>query len=64
MGRRELDGLARVGSRREQADIVRTASVLTITIAARFEEGLDLARRSHAPSVDASHTSACTPYGR
>jgi DNA-binding SARP family transcriptional activator len=54
MSRRSLDGLAGVGSRLEQADIARTASVLAITISARFEEGLDLARRSHALSVDAS----------
>jgi DNA-binding SARP family transcriptional activator len=54
LGRRELDRLAGVGSRLEQAEILRTVSVLTITISARFEEGLDLARRSHALSVDAS----------
>jgi len=54
LGRRELDGLAEVGSRLEQADILRTVSVLTINISARFEEGLDLARRSHALSVGAS----------
>jgi hypothetical protein len=54
MGRRQLDGLAAVGSRREQADIMRTMAVLTINISGRFEEGLELARRSHALSVDAS----------
>jgi hypothetical protein len=53
LGRRELDGLATVGSRPEQANILRTASVLTITISAQFEEGLALARRSHELSVDA-----------
>jgi DNA-binding SARP family transcriptional activator len=52
--RRELDALAEAGSRLKQADILRTASVLTITISARFEEGLDLARRSHALLADAS----------
>jgi DNA-binding SARP family transcriptional activator len=54
MGRRQLDGLAAVGSRREQADIMRTMAVLTINISGRFEESLELARRSHALSVDAS----------
>jgi hypothetical protein len=54
VSRRELDGLAAVGSRLEQADILRTVAVLTITISARFEEGLELARRSHALSADAS----------
>jgi hypothetical protein len=54
LSRRKLDGLAAAGSRLEQADILRTASVLAITISARFEEGLDLARRSHALSADAS----------
>jgi hypothetical protein len=53
LGRRELDGLATVGSRPEQANILRTASVLTITISAQFEEGLAHARRSHELSVDA-----------
>ncbi|HET9555557.1 MAG TPA: hypothetical protein VFS70_00340, partial [Actinomycetota bacterium] len=54
LGRRELDGLATVGSRPEQANILRTASVLTVTISAQFEEGLAFARRSHELSVDAS----------
>jgi hypothetical protein len=54
LGRRELDGLAAAGSRLEQANILRTASVLTITISAQFQEGLTLARRSHELSVDAS----------
>jgi DNA-binding SARP family transcriptional activator len=54
LARRELDGLAAVGSGLKRADILRTASVLTINIGAGFEEGLDLARRSHALSVDAS----------
>src|SRR4029450_4760495 len=50
----QWDGVGRMWSRREQADIVRTMAVLTINISGRFEEGLDLAWRSHALSGDAS----------
>jgi tetratricopeptide (TPR) repeat protein len=49
-----LEHLDQVGWRLEQADIVRTAAANAIMISARYEEALDLARRSHALSVGAN----------
>jgi DNA-binding SARP family transcriptional activator len=54
LDRRALEQLDQVGSRLEQADIVRTAAANAIMISARFSEALDLARRAHALSVGAN----------
>jgi hypothetical protein len=53
LGRRDLEGLASVRSRLEQADILRTAAVNAIMIGGQFEDGLGLARRSHELSAGA-----------
>ena len=53
LGRRDLEGLASVRSRLEQADILRTAAVNAIMIGGQFEDGLGLARRSHQLSAGA-----------
>ena len=50
LSRRKLGELERAGSRIEQADVMRMASVHIITISAGFKEGLELARRAHALS--------------
>ena len=53
LGRRDLEGLASVRSRLEQADILRTAAVNAIMIGGQLEDGLGLARRSHELSAGA-----------
>ena len=54
LDRRALGQLDQVGSRLDQADIVRTAAANAIMISARFSEALDLARRAHALSAGAN----------
>ena len=54
LDRRTLEHLDQVGSRLDQADILRTAAANAIMISARFEEGLELARRAHALSAGAN----------
>jgi DNA-binding SARP family transcriptional activator/tetratricopeptide (TPR) repeat protein len=51
--RRKLEGLARAGSKLEQADLLRKAAVAAITIGGGFAEGAELARRAHALSTSA-----------
>jgi hypothetical protein len=51
--RRKLEGLARAGSKPEQADLLRKAAVAAITIGGGFAEGAELARRAHALSTGA-----------
>ena len=54
LDRRTLEHLDQVGSRLDQADIIRTAAANAIMISARFEEALELARRAHALSAGAN----------
>jgi hypothetical protein len=54
LDRRELERLTQNTSSLDQADILRTGAVHTITISAQFEKGLSLARRCHALLAGAS----------
>jgi class 3 adenylate cyclase/tetratricopeptide (TPR) repeat protein len=54
VGRRQLDRLAEIPSRLQQADTLRTIAVHTVSIVADFEEGLELARRAHRLAANGS----------
>lgn len=46
---------ARTGSSLDQSEVLRNAAVVTITIDARFTDGLELARQAHALCVDGTN---------
>ncbi len=52
LARKKLRQLDQVASRLDRADILRRAAVHSVNLAARFEEGAELARRCHELSVD------------
>ena len=64
LGRRDLEGLASVRSRLEQADILRTAAVNAIMIGGQFEDGLAWPAAPTSCRPAPIPTSSCTPPGR